>query len=433
MYGLRFSELLEVLGDEGQRNRFDSRASLRKRVLNLLSTSSAKQKNIRQKILQAYKFRPILDYNTQQQSLPLHQQNVYRHPQPRHRPLCNPPQCNLQLSQGPQRHHRPYQQSMCQLPQQLLQHNPSYVPYSINDVHTAYSQTSSNYIARTSFKQIPFFKNVETLLRPIHCISYAGAIHFDGLFFLTDTIRNSIIESWDKTNQEFKTQIVLRLLQVGQKKNFPARLPFNITVSVNDRQCKLNSLETPGKTGIAPWLCDISVEITHETNLTPNFQNQLKVTWSKEPYEYIAGVFVIQKLTWYELLLELKKRPACPIEKTVKLTKNILKSDADLGADSIFVSIKDPLGTMRMELPVRGQDCTHLQCFDAVHFLRLNAKKQTWTCPLCKKEVQFENIEIDELFLKILHSPNLSKKCENIFLFQDGSWTEKKEFQKSLK
>lgn len=424
VHDLRFSELREVLGDD-EHNENDNRSTLRNRVLNLLSASSAKRRIIRQNILQIYKLRPKLYHNTLQQSLPLLQQSVYRHPQLRHLPLCDPPQCYLQLSQRPQCHRRPYQHSMCQLPRQLWQQNQSYVFYSHNRVQNVNNEISSSYIARTPFKQLPFFKEVQTLLRPIHCHSYAGAINFDGLFCLTDTIRHSIIESWNKNNQEFKTKIVLRLLQVGRKKNVPARLPCNIIVSLNDRQCKLTVLKTYKKIGIAPWLCDIPIDITQETDLTHCFQNELKVTWSKEPYEYIAGVFVLQKLTRKELLLELKKRPACPYEKTVELIKKILISDADLGAVSIFVSITDPLSTIRMKLPARGLDCTHLQCFDAVQFLRMNEQKQTWTCPLCKKEVQFENIEIDELFLKILKSPTLSKKCENVFLFKDGSWTEK--------
>lgn len=35
----------------------------------------------------------------------------------------------------------------------------------------------------------------------------------------------------------------------------------------------------------------------------------------------------------------------------------------------------------------RTPECDHLQCFDATFFLKMNAQKPTWECPVCKKLV----------------------------------------------
>lgn len=49
----------------------------------------------------------------------------------------------------------------------------------------------------------------------------------------------------------------------------------------------------------------------------------------------------------------------------------------------------------------------------------MNEIKQTWKCPICRQIVQFEDIEVDEYFLKILQSSILSKYCANVILLED--------------
>lgn len=45
--------------------------------------------------------------------------------------------------------------------------------------------------------------------------------------------------------------------------------------------------------------------------------------------------------------------------------------DTDLVATSTIMSLKCPLSTLRIDLPVRSSFCTHVQCFDATSFLQL--------------------------------------------------------------
>jgi len=63
----------------------------------------------------------------------------------------------------------------------------------------------------------------------------------------------------------------------------------------------------------------------------------------------------------------------------------------------------------------------------------MNEQKQTWACPLCKKKIKFENIEVDEYFLNMLQNPDLREECENVVLLKDGTWSERKnvEFSKN--
>lgn len=53
------------------------------------------------------------------------------------------------------------------------------------------------------------------------------------------------------------------------------------------------------------------------------------------------------------------------------------------------------LGKMRMMTPCRGSLCDHLQCFDALTFLRMNEQKSSWTCPVCDQSVEYDQLIID--------------------------------------
>jgi len=387
VYDLRLNELQQIL-DALKQNKSGSKQSLRKRVLNLLTASTSKSKALKQKIVQVYNSRP--------------QQNQLLQPQ-------------APVVQQPNFLQRLMRQARYPI------HSQSYAVPTPNHIQP-YEPPSP----AIQFEPLPFFKTVQTLLMPMYCQTNIDSANFTGLFYLTDDVRHSIVKSWNIARQEYKIQIILRLLQVGLDENVTERLPYNITVSVNDNPCKLPTLNIPTKAGITPWRCNVPIDITQQTDLRNCLQNTLKITWSDEPHEYMAGVYVAQKLTWNDLLVELKKRPVRPSNKTKELIKKSMENDADMGVDSMFATVKDPLTKLRMNLPARGVDCIHLQCFDAMQFLQMNEQKQTWSCPLCKKKIKFENIEVDEFFLNMLQSPDLSEECENVVLLKDGTWSERK-------
>ncbi|XP_001945079.1 E3 SUMO-protein ligase PIAS3-like isoform X1 [Acyrthosiphon pisum] len=392
VYDLKLNELQQIL-EAVKHNKSGSKQSLRKRVLNLLSAPTPKTKVLKQKIIQVYNSRP---------------QQIQQLQQPPQAPVVQQPNFLQRFLRQPRNN--------------IQNHSQSYTPPRPNPIQP-FVETPSPAI---QFDHLPFFKTVQTLLMPMYCQTNIDSANFTGLFYLTDNVRHSIVKSWNIARQEYKIQIILRLLQVGIDENVTERLPYNITVSVNDRQCKLPTLNIPTKAGITPWRCNVPIDITQQTDLRNCLQNTLKITWSEEPHEYMAGVYVANKLTWNDLLVELKKRPLRASDKTKELIKKSMENDADMGVDSMFATVKDPLTKLRMKLPARGVDCIHLQCFDAIQFLQMNEQKQTWTCPLCKKKLKFENIEVDEFFLNMLQSPDLSEECENVVLLKDGTWSERK-------
>jgi len=277
---------------------------------------------------------------------------------------------------------------------------------------------------------LPYFKTLAPVLRPLYYDFNdfndfnADFTNFTACYYLTEMAKNSIIESWNN-NKEYKLQILLRLEQIGEK-SFNGSLPHNITVFVNDRQYTLPILNVPKLGQITSWQHYVPIDINEYMDLRTCLQNTLKIVWSNKPYSYLTSVFVVQNLTWQHLLVELKKRPIRTSEITLKFIEKFMSKRVGFNLDSVFITIMDPLTKLRLKLPARGVKCVHLQCFDAISFLQINEQKLIWSCPICNKQIKFENIEIDEYLLKIVQNQNLSEECENVILFKDGTWIETK-------
>ncbi|EPY23579.1 hypothetical protein AGDE_12792 [Angomonas deanei] len=58
-----------------------------------------------------------------------------------------------------------------------------------------------------------------------------------------------------------------------------------------------------------------------------------------------------------------------------------------LEADDPIVTTKCPISQATMQVPVRGTNCGHLQCFDMSAFLLGGSRSYYWNCPLCDEPV----------------------------------------------
>ncbi|KAF8471940.1 PINIT domain-containing protein [Kalaharituber pfeilii] len=95
--------------------------------------------------------------------------------------------------------------------------------------------------------------------------------------------------------------------------------------------------------------------------------------------------------------------------------------DSDLVATSSVISLKCPLSTLRIELPVRSKVCTHVQCFDASSYLQLQQQAPTWTCPTCNKPVPFNLLVVDSYVQDILDAT--PKSVDSVTVDPNGNWS----------
>ncbi len=49
----------------------------------------------------------------------------------------------------------------------------------------------------------------------------------------------------------------------------------------------------------------------------------------------------------------------------------------------------------RITTPCRSSHCVHVQCFDALSWYSLNEQTTTWSCPVCEKSINHEDLIVD--------------------------------------
>ncbi|XP_068182900.1 zinc finger MIZ domain-containing protein 1a isoform X6 [Antennarius striatus] len=83
---------------------------------------------------------------------------------------------------------------------------------------------------------------------------------------------------------------------------------------------------------------------------------------------------------------------------------NTINGEDGVEQTAIKVSLKCPITFRRIQLPARGHDCKHVQCFDLESYLQLNCERGTWRCPVCNKTALLEGLEVDQYMWGILNA-----------------------------
>lgn len=57
----------------------------------------------------------------------------------------------------------------------------------------------------------------------------------------------------------------------------------------------------------------------------------------------------------------------------------------------------DPISYTQMDLPSRGLNCLHKDCYDVSRFLLINKESESgrWKCPICAKPTFKDDLIID--------------------------------------
>ncbi|KAJ1932123.1 E3 SUMO-protein ligase pli1, partial [Linderina pennispora] len=99
-------------------------------------------------------------------------------------------------------------------------------------------------------------------------------------------------------------------------------------------------------------------------------------------------------------------------------------ADDDVVADGALVSLKCPLGLVRITTPMRSKYCNHSQCFDGEVFLKMNEQTPTWKCPICSIAVKsWQELIVDGYFEEILRGTQDSD--DQVHVDPDGAWRRK--------
>ena len=190
--------------------------------------------------------------------------------------------------------------------------------------------------------------------------------------------------------------------------------PNQIEVKVNDVDVKSNFKGMKGKAGTTK-----PADLTSLVRKFGGQQNNIQVTYALTTKRYAYVVSLVRYIPADRLTERIKNQSVIRKQKVLD-DMNKANSDPDIEATSVRMSLKDPVSTMRIVLPVRSSHCTHNQCFDGAMFMQLQEQAPQWSCPVCSKKVVFESLCVDEYFQDILN--NTSKSIEKVDVEPNGQW-----------
>eukprot|EP00930_Biecheleria_cincta_P098825 TRINITY_DN90476_c0_g1_i1.p1 TRINITY_DN90476_c0_g1~~TRINITY_DN90476_c0_g1_i1.p1 ORF type:complete len:845 (+),score=127.90 TRINITY_DN90476_c0_g1_i1:61-2595(+) len=89
------------------------------------------------------------------------------------------------------------------------------------------------------------------------------------------------------------------------------------------------------------------------------------------------------------------------------------------------LKLRCPLSFERVDIPVRGESCMHLQCFGLGAYLESNMKMRAhnnrWTCPVCSNVLKPHDLRVDKYVQRVLSET--PSHVDEVLIQRDGSWT----------
>ncbi|CAJ0928211.1 unnamed protein product [Ranitomeya imitator] len=162
-------------------------------------------------------------------------------------------------------------------------------------------------------------------------------------------------------------------------------------------------------------------------------RNTIQITVTACCCSHLFVLQLVHRPSVRSVLQGLLKKRLLPAEHCItKIKRNFSSVAATSGNASlngedgveqtaIKVSLKCPITFRRIQLPARGHDCKHVQCFDLESYLQLNCERGTWRCPVCNKTALLEGLEVDQYMWGILNAIQNSE-FEEVTIDPTCSW-----------
>ncbi|TGO81268.1 hypothetical protein BPOR_1238g00010 [Botrytis porri] len=196
---------------------------------------------------------------------------------------------------------------------------------------------------------------------------------------------------------------------------------------------------------------DLPIDITPYIN---SGTNEITISMPKLPTtnkekEYFLAVEEIEILQHNEIMDRCKEQ-SIPAARVVEEIQKKLAGPTDDDELSIVVTdlsigLTDPFTSRIFEIPVRGENCLHRECFDLATFLSTRPSKpkrpdqpcivDVWKCPLCSEDARPYSLRYDGFLASVRDELQKQDKLDvkTILVAADGTWRPKFESQPSHK
>ncbi|KAK5112675.1 hypothetical protein LTR85_011186 [Meristemomyces frigidus] len=264
------------------------------------------------------------------------------------------------------------------------------------------------------FKSSPFYEIVETVL-PLQDLP-DGPEMPQNRHTVKATINLTAEQCQRIANEDMRLLLYCGLAQ-GMTPYSPVDVAFpnQVEVKVNNDDLKANFKGLKNKPG-STKPADITTKFRTRP---PGYNNEVTLTYALTTKRYAYIIYLVRHISADKLTERIGLQNVIPIQKVLD-EMNRANADPDIEATSTRMSLKDPISTVRISLPVRSTVCTHNQCFDGGMFLQMMEQAPLWNCPVCNKAVSFQSLCVDKYFEDILD--NTPKSIEKVDVEPNGEW-----------
>ncbi|KAF7874293.1 hypothetical protein EAF04_002965 [Stromatinia cepivora] len=220
--------------------------------------------------------------------------------------------------------------------------------------------------------------------------------------------------------------------------------PDIIFMDINGNELEVRRKQHHGK--------DLPVDITPYISAGTNVItiSMPKLTTAIKQKEYFIAVEEIEILQHGEII-DICKEQRIPAATVVEEIKKKLAGPTEeddellIVASDLSIGLTDPFTSRIFEIPVRGKNCLHRECFDLATFLLTRVSKpkrpeqpsmiDVWKCPLCSADARPYSLQLDEFMASVRDELQAQDNLEikSILVAADGTWRAKPEPQPSHK
>ncbi|KAI9661596.1 MAG: SUMO ligase siz1 [Bathelium mastoideum] len=300
-----------------------------------------------------------------------------------------------------------------------------------------YAQSARAY-APLAFRTSPFYAFVEPLTKTVdlpgtfpHILGFRSALRkAPAMTSHRHTVATTLALNQDQAAR-IRSDPQLRICLfcgsdsgLGRYEQLDIAFPSQIEVKVNADEVKANYKGLKNKPGTTR-----PADITDFIRKTTNYDNAISITYAltqkdaksqqaNTSQKFTLIAYLVKTTSVGELTEKIKRRAV--ISKQKVLDEMITRAnDPDIVATSSVMSLKDPISTLRIQIPCRSTVCSHNQCFDVASFLQLQEQAPTWTCPVCNKLISFEALVVDQYVQDILAHTS----ADQVTIEPNGNWS----------
>ncbi|KAF7550550.1 hypothetical protein G7Z17_g5646 [Cylindrodendrum hubeiense] len=168
---------------------------------------------------------------------------------------------------------------------------------------------------------------------------------------------------------------------------------------------------------------------------------------AKKGYKYFVAVELVETRSYGSLRAMIENLEHTSTDETrKKMIRRLRPSDSDdliVEDETLLVSLADPFSASLVEVPVRGLNCLHLECFDLETWLQTRPSKppqkgggasqkgpepsmvDVWKCPICDLDARPTSLRIDDYFVQVRKELEARGETNTraVTIAADGKWT----------